>query len=372
MNRALLPREDLFLALIDTKLANGLGHTPVPTMVEALTPIWQRVLQLPSVGLDDNFFSLGGSLQLADVLFAEIEQVCRRDLPSATICHAPTIATLARLLEQPALPRFSPFVQVKPGREWPPILIAHGLGGLANFSKLANHIRTGHPIYGIQAKGVDGMEEPFDRIEDMAQSYLDALPDLQSQGPYLLIGYSFGGLVALEMAQRLSKEGKTVGLLAMVDSYPDPRYLTAGQRIRLIAQRARRHISEIGHKPVSEVVSNAVPGLKRRLHIPGSSGRDNRLPPRPRLSFEETTGYVKQKDYTALAHYQPKAYSGKIKFVKGVNDTYFPGDPAAVWTGWAPDFEVENVPGSHQNMVTDHFEDLAAVLTRYVKEALGL
>jgi len=360
------------LALVDTKLANGLSHTPVPTTVEALTQIWQRVLQLPSIGADDNFFSLGGSLRLADVLFAEIEQVCRRELPSATICHAPTIASLASLLEQPVLPRFSPFVQVKAGSDWPPILIAHGLGGLANFSKLATHIRTGNPIYGIQARGVDGLEEPFDRIEDMAQFYLDALPNLQSQGPYLLVGYSFGGLVALEMAQRLSKTGESIGLLAMVDSYPDPRHLPMGQRIRLIAQRAGRHFSEIGHKPIPEIIANAVPGLKRRLHIPGSSGAGNRPASTPRLSFKETTEYVQRKDYLALARYQPKAYSGKIKFVKGVNDTYFPGDPAAVWAGLAPDFEVENVPGSHQNMVTTHFENLAAVLTRYVNEALGL
>jgi acetoacetyl-CoA synthetase len=116
--------------------------------------------------------------------------------------------------------------------------MAHVLGGCASFSRLAKHIRTGHPIYGIQAKGVDGMEESFDRIEDMAQFYLDALNELQPQGPYSLIGYSFGGLVALEVAQRLSEDGRNVGLLARVDANPDPRYLSAGQRLRLSAQRA--------------------------------------------------------------------------------------------------------------------------------------
>lgn len=339
-------------------------------MVKMLTPIWQRVLQRSSIESDDNFFSLGGSLQSADTLFAEIAQECGRELPTATIYHAPTIASLAFVLEQPALPQFSPFVQVKAGCEYPPILIAHGLGGLANFSKLAMHIQTGHPIYGIQAKGVDGMEEPFDRIEDMAEFYLDALADLQPQGPYLLIGYSFGGLVALEMAQRLSQDGKSVGLLAMVDSYPDSRYLSAGQHLRLIAQRARHHISEAAQRPIHDVASEILLGLKRRLHVAGVPTAGNRLSESSGLSFEETTLHVKAKAYVALARYRPKPYSGKIKFVKGESDMHFPGDPAAVWAGLAPDFEVDNVPGSHLDMVTTHFESLAVLLTRYVKEAL--
>jgi acetoacetyl-CoA synthetase len=183
------------------------------------------VLNRPSIGIDANFFRVGGSVASADLLFAEIAQKLGWELPSATIFRAPTIATLASLLDQPELPRFSPFVQLKAGSQKTPIIIAHGLDGCASFSGLARRIQTDHPIYGIQAKGVDGLEEPQDRIEDMAQFYLDALNELQPHGPYILIGYSFGGLVALEMAQRLSEQKKDVGLLMLVDAYPHPRYL---------------------------------------------------------------------------------------------------------------------------------------------------
>ena len=95
------------------------------------------------------------------------------------IFRAPTIAALASVLEQPVLPHFSPFVRLKAGNDNPPILIAHGLGGHPNFFQLAKHIHTDHAIYGIQAKGIDGVEEPQDRIEDMARYYLDELNKFQ-------------------------------------------------------------------------------------------------------------------------------------------------------------------------------------------------
>src|SRR5439155_124409 len=82
-------------------------------------------------------------------------QVYGRPLPSATLRQAPTIAALADILEKPTPRRPSPFVHLKAGSEKPPIFIAHGLCGTVQFTELAKHIRTGHPIYGIQGKGLD-------------------------------------------------------------------------------------------------------------------------------------------------------------------------------------------------------------------------
>jgi acetoacetyl-CoA synthetase len=344
--------------------------TAFPT-VEMLTPIWRSVLQRPSIGIEDNFFEMGGNVQSADTLFAEIARECGREVPSATIFRAPTIAALASMLDQPALPRFSPFVPLKAGKQHPPILITHGLGGRARFSELAKHIHTAHPIYGIQARGIDGREEPFDRIEDMAQFYLTALSEFQPQGPYLLIGYSFGGLVALEMALRLSDEGKEIGLLVLVDAYPHPSQMSARQRLRLGLQRSMRHISEMRRRPVPEAISYFTGGLKHRFGLAGPHDRSQQPTGGSRLSLAQTTLQVKEKAYVALARYQPRAYSGKIKFVKSESDEYFPGDPVPVWANVAAAFEVETVPGSHLDMVTTHFESLAAVLTRYLKEALS-
>jgi acetoacetyl-CoA synthetase len=338
--------------------------------VEALTQIWQHVLQRSPIRPDDNFFELGGKDALADTLFAEIARVSGRELPSATICHAPTIASLAALFAQPALPRFSPFVQLKAGGERPPILITHGLGGRASFFELAQHIRTGHPIYGIQAKGVDGMEEPFDRIGDMAGFYLDALNQLQPQGPYILIGYSFGGLVALEMAQRLSGSGKDVSLLVLVDTYPHPRYFRPDQRLWLFARRIGGHLSEMKQMPIRGAFSYLMGVVKRRFRIAGAHS-PRTLPEASRLSFAQTTLRVKRSDFIALERYRPRFYRGKIRFVRPEANSYLPNDPTAVWKKLAAELQVETVPGDHLGMVGTHFESLAAVLTRYVLEAVG-
>src|SRR2546421_3756096 len=112
----------------------------------------------------------------------------------------------------PTQTRTSPFVKIRDGSQKPPIVIAHGLSGLVQFEELAKHIRTEHPIYGIQARGIDGAEEPLDRVEDMAQFYLNAFDELYAGDVYILVGYSFGGLVALEMAQRLAARGKKISL----------------------------------------------------------------------------------------------------------------------------------------------------------------
>src|SRR5271156_3255568 len=171
-------------------------------MIEVLTPIWQRVLQLSPIQINDDFFDLGGDSSLALQLFTEIAQVCDRELPPVTIYQARTIAALAALLEQPTTPRFPTLVLLKPGANKPPVFLAHGLGGsVIDFFQPVRQIETDHPIYGMQARGIDGLEEPLERIEDMADFYLDAIKKVQPRGPYILVGYSLGGLVVLEMAQ---------------------------------------------------------------------------------------------------------------------------------------------------------------------------
>ncbi|MGB7603354.1 MAG: alpha/beta fold hydrolase [Candidatus Sulfotelmatobacter sp.] len=348
-----------------------MGSATASTMVEVLIPIWQRVLQRPSIGIEENFFDIGGNVESADILFAEIARRCGREVPTATIFQAPTIAALASLLELPGLPPFSPFVPLKAGAEHPPILVAHGLGGRARFYELAKHIRTAHSIYGIQARGIDGREEPFDRIEDMAHFYLEALKVLQPEGPYVLIGYSFGGLIALEIAQRLSDEGKHIQLLVLVDAYPHPRQMSGRQRLRLGMQRTKRRISQMIQQPLPDAISYFVGGLKRRFGLAEDHARNAQFPKASPLSLAQTTLQVKRKAYVALARYRPRPYRGKIKFLKSESDQYFPGDPVPVWANLAADLDVETVPGTHLDMVTAHFESLAGVLTRYLQEAFS-
>jgi acetoacetyl-CoA synthetase len=316
-------------------------------MVEVLTPIWQRVLQFSSVGIDDNFFDLGGDSALALELFHEIALACGRDLPPVVIYHAPTISALAALLEQPNTPRIPPLVPLKEGSK-PPVFIAHGLGGSAmDFFQIVKHIRTANSIYGLQAKGIDGLEAPLDRIEDMARYSLDAVQQLQPHGPYLLVGFSLGGLLTLEMAQQLIAQGEEIGLLAMLDSYPYMSYLSLGQRTRLATRLTWRWVASrsqwlgVNAPYRTTVDSPTSPALQR----------------------------FRDGDRLALERYRPRFYPGEISFIRAAIPTDFPANPVAVWSHLAHRFESETVPGDHLGIMTTHFEALASALSRYLERA---
>jgi acetoacetyl-CoA synthetase len=340
------------------------------TMVDVLIPIWQRVLQRPSVGAEDNFFDLGGDSARAIELFGEIAQLNGRSLPPVMILQAPTITSLAALLANPASSQLPPVVSMKAGTEGAPAFIVAGLGGsLLELIQLARQIQSPHPILGLVARGVDGVDEPFDRVEDMAGYYLDVVKKLQPHGPYFLIGGSFGGLVMLEMAQRLTESGEKIGLLAMLDSYPHFRYLSLPQRARLIARRSKHHFSTLTQLPGRESLSYVVRLVKARM--PASGDHRKRMSERLAIATPLSPAMVRVRDsdYLALAGYRPRFYPGRIKFVRAESGSHFPEDAAAVWDNLADDVEVETVPGDHREMITTHFESLASVISRYLEEA---
>jgi acetoacetyl-CoA synthetase len=340
---------------------------PTSTMVEMLIPIWQRVLQLSPIGVDDNFFEVGGDSTLALALFNEIAQTCGRDLPPVMIYHAPTIAALAAVLEESAAPRVPPLVQLKAGSADPAVFITHGLGGsVMDFFQVVKHIQTPRAIYGMQQKGIDGAEEPSESIEEMARYSLDAVKQLQPHGPYLLVGYSLGGLVTLEMARQLNTAGESVALLAMLDSYPEIRYLSFAQRVRLLARLATRRASTAMKLPMGDAVSLLLRPSRRRSLTPKVSYQ-----PPADVSLSPAMQRVRQSAYLALTRYQPRFYPGRIRFVRAAVPTDFPADPSAVWAHLAGKFEVKTVPGDHLGIMTTHYEQLASAISCYVNEALA-
>jgi acetoacetyl-CoA synthetase len=314
---------------------------------EVLLPIWRRVLQESAIRANDNFFDLGGNPSSAARLFREIAEVCGRDLPPVMIYSAPTIEALAALLEQPSPPRVPPLLLLKAGTGQPPIFIAHGLGDTVfSLFHLVDKIESTHPIYGMQSRGIDGVDDPFTSIEAMAQFHLDTIKKLQPHGPYFLIGYSLGGLVTLEIAQRLSADGERVALLALVDSYPDKSHLSVLQHVLLSLRLAKRRAGAL----------IGAPG-RTRPQIPEESGGNS------------TTRRMRDSAYLALRRYRPQFYRGGIKFVKAEINTYFPDNPIAVWSHLAEKFEVETIPGDHLDLLTTQFEKLGSVLSRYLEKA---
>jgi aspartate racemase len=246
-------------------------------------------------------------------------------------------------------------IQLKAGTESQPLFLAHGMGGSVDeFRDLVKFIQTERSICGLQARGNDGVEKPFDRIEDSAQYFLDAIKKAQPAGPYFLLGYSLGGLVALEMAQQLASQGQTIGLLAMLESYPHPTQLALGQRIRLalrMKRRALRAVPDPSKPRLSASVRNTDFGLEGRSHT---------LP---------VTERAYKSAYNEWTHYQPRFYEGKIHFVRAAISTIYPDDPIAVWSRLARELEVVTVPGDHHGILAEHYEILGSMLSGYLRDA---
>ena len=200
-----------------------------------LARIWRELLGVSSVGLDDNYFDLGGDSPLAVQLFAQIDKAFKVKLPLATLFEAPTISDLARILRQkaPTLD-WSPLVAIQPVGSRPPFFCVHGAGGhVLIYRDLSLHLGLDQPFYGLQAQGFDGKYPPLTQIEDMAALYVREIRRVQPDGPYFIGGYCLGGTIAYEMAQQLREQGEQVALLAMFDTmnwYKVPRPSFFGKR----------------------------------------------------------------------------------------------------------------------------------------------
>jgi len=211
-----------------------------------LTKIWEDVLGIQPIGVEDHFFDMGGHSLLAVRLVARIEKAFRKKIPVATIFQSPTIAQLAAALrEEKAANASSSLVEIQPKGSKPPLFLVHGVGGgmFWGYTNLSRHLGPDQPVYAFKSRGMDGQEE-FGSIEEMATHYVADLRGFQPRGPYYLGGYCFGGNVAYEMARQLQTQGEKVALLALMNCAPPN---SSYNRIRITPAFCFKFVKNFGH-----------------------------------------------------------------------------------------------------------------------------
>ncbi len=335
-----------------------------------LAKIWSKILNIQQVGVKDNFFEIGGNSLSAIHLIASIEQQFGKELPLSAVLTNPTIEDFAKLLDTSS-ETFdnSPLIPIQPKGDKQPFFCVHPAGGhVMCYFKLAQYLSTDQPFYGLQAQGFHGEEEPLTRIEDMASLYIQAMKKFQPQGPYSIGGWSFGGVVAYEIAQQLHKQGDKVSLLAIVDSYV-PILLDKNKKIDapylvgvlsryfggMLGQDNLVTPDEIKHLSTDEQINYILDkAVEVKILPPSNQSQQNR-----RL-LDVLVGTLK-----ATYSYVKQPYPGKVTVFRAREKHLMAPDPTLVWVELfsimdAEDIKIVDVSGNHYTLILEpHVQVLA-------------
>ncbi len=344
-----------------------------------LAAMWAELLGLPSVGRDDNFFALGGHSLLALRLFSRISREFGRPLPLAALLTHPTVAGLASLLatqESPAVPvqgeSKGHLVSLAEGGAAPPLYCIHGGdGGVLFYRSLAERMPHDGPLHAIESRALSsGGPIPETSVEETAAAYVKELLAVHPGGPLRLAGYSFGGVVAHEMACQLVAAGHEVDFLGLFDTQnptaPAKRYSLPGrfgafwqqqQDLPLPArlERLRERIAEgiATNRRVKEEVAAAM----------------TQGPAEPHSDLRRVQ--VREENWRAMQAYRPRPFPGEIILFKAMtasDKVEWPED-----YGWTPfagrGLKIVPVPGQHLTLFDDgNVESLAAALADRLRD----
>ena len=329
---------------------------PRDDLERELVSIWEEVLGEGPVGVRDNFFDLGGHSLLSLQLLRRIQQRHDLALSISGLLSDPTVENMAGLIRRGG--RTSPAGHLVPlqtrGRA-APLYLVHAIdGSVLAYAELARLLGPHQPVFGIQASGLDATSSPLDDVGSMAERYLGSVREQQSEGPYRLVGWSMGGMIAFEMARRLQASGREVSLLALLDP-PAP----AGARVTA----SQRNIERAVDRWLSEAGLTGDPGAPQRLI---ARAREAGLLP-PELDLDSARGLlpVLEHHQRAVRRYRPGRYAGKVLIVRPEESGG--SDPVDADGGWADvvqgDVEIARVPGNHFSMMRrPHVQGLAGHL----------
>jgi len=187
-----------------------------------LLEIWQKVLNIQSIGVQDSFFDLGGHSLLAVRLMTEIQKATGKLIPLATLFQGATVEHLADVLRGEALPPHQMVMMIQEGDSKPPFfaIATPGVNPLG-YVALARHLDEDQPFYSIQGPGRRPKGRPYSSIEfeNLANEYIAAMKTIQPRGPYYFGGMCEGARIAFDMARILEARGEEVALLVIFDTW---------------------------------------------------------------------------------------------------------------------------------------------------------
>jgi FkbH-like protein len=375
-------------------LSNPLER-PASDTERRLVVLWQELLNMDDIGVEDDYFSLGGTSLLAARMFAEIAQRFGVKLRLTAILEAPTIRALARYIEPEGIERSGNLVPLKHGRGRNFFLVHDGDGETLLYCNLARRMPDNVAVFGIEPRRMPKVPLAHTRIEDMARFYIEEVRKKQPTGPYMLGGLCAGGVIAYEMASQLRSAGQLVSLVAILDAAKPHALQRPGrlssqrvERLKLMLSgtaQERKSIFLRGYQLIGAASKKLAGFLSWQL-----SSRLRRVSTRIRfrvlrevlsrgLAWPAFIAELSVREIydSAEAQYFPKALpeSGALlaRAQAGeLGDTPYReifSDDTFGWTSVAPEISVIDVKGGHSSMLQEPFvESLASALARRVKD----
>ncbi|MEQ6204073.1 beta-ketoacyl synthase N-terminal-like domain-containing protein [Sulfitobacter sp. HNIBRBA2951] len=361
---------------------------PEGPVQEALAAMWSTLLGVSPVGADDSFFDLGGHSLIAVRLFASVKREFGVEFPISVLFEAPTIADISERIiaqtgdiasdapEGDAAPQgfahLVPLNGIKPAQAAPLFVVAGMFGNVLNLRHLALQFADSRAVYGLQARGLIGDSAPHETIEDAAKDYIAEIRQVQASGPYLLSGFSGGGITAYEMARQLRAAGEEVAVLALLDT-PLPVRPSLSKPDKAMIKLAE--LREKGPKYLVEWAQNRIAWERaKRQGTPAQAGG---------AQFNNTK--IEAAFLRAVGQYRTPEWDGAMTLLRPVLDRRYKvtgGNWVSEareyvfadndWTRYAPHVEVIEVPGDHDSMVlSPNVVVMAAELREVIDEALA-
>ncbi|WP_121810359.1 non-ribosomal peptide synthetase [Mucilaginibacter kameinonensis] len=317
--------------------------------------IWQQNMGIEQISILDNFFELGGRSLVAVKIMAAIEQETGKRLPLATLFEHATIEKLAARLEGDEVISWESLVPIKPTGSKMPLYIVHGAGlNVLLFNALAMNMDAEQPVYGLQARGLNGIDEPLDVMEEIAANYIAEIVAKNPEGPYALAGYSLGGIIAYEMANQLIAAGKEVKMVAMFDTYADRSDINDSKAKKIVDKTTLR-AKQFAH---SFVLLAEDP--KRTIEYKGLMLKRQMIklywkvfkPNQKREGFFAYDNEIDEASEKALRNYVLKPLNITLDLFRAKKRTFYMED--FEFLGWKPfaikGVNVHEIPGEHNTI----------------------
>lgn len=335
---------------------------------KALVQIWEELLEVSPIGIDDDFFELGGHSMLAVRMVSAVQQHTGKTLPLSALFRKPTIEQLSELLDNPQVTESSLLVPLSVGGPAEPMFCIHPAGGTVFcYRELASHFAGQRSVLGVQARGLDGRDAPHQTLQEMATAYADAISAANPQGPVNLVGWSLGGNIAYEVARQLRSVGRTIGMLALLDSgmLADQDSISEDDFLPLIAAlfpgQQHESLEELRQKQPGEQLAYFIQQAAKAGLVP-----DDESLVGPHI-FD-----VFQANIKAVHDYQPAELPCRMLLIRPadqIRTSALFDDQCLGWSKMVTSIELATVSGDHAHMLQQPaVSEIASQLKLYLSK----